>query len=88
VQDGIGDVLAADFRRPDRGRDYRLTFLAATSARERLGIIRFAALPPSGQLVVKYGVQHRWQIPFYYPRYLAERIGQYGRAIWHGETQL
>ncbi len=78
---GPGDVLTADFRRPDKGQDYYLTLLAATSLPERLGIIRFAALPPLGQLMVKYRLRHRWQGPFFYPRYLAERVGEYGRAM-------
>jgi len=85
---GPADVLTADFRRPDKGNDYRLTFLAAVSTRERLGIIRFAALPPLGQLVVKYGVKHRWLGPLYYPRYLAERASQYGRAMWGRGSEL
>lgn len=82
AEDGPADVLTADFRRPDKGNDYRLTFLAATSIWEQLGIVRFAALPPLGQLVVKYGVKPRWLAPLYYPRYLVERAGQYGRAMW------
>lgn len=66
-----------------KGRDYQLTFLAARSLRERLGIMRFAALPPTGQLMAKYHIRRRWLAPLLYPRHIAERLGDYGRAlIW------
>ena len=74
---GSGDVLTADYRRRAKGKDYQLTFLAATSLVERLGILRFAALPPVGQLVVKYKLRHRWLGPLFYPRYVVERVGRY-----------
>jgi hypothetical protein len=80
---GPSDVLTADFRRRERGQDYQLTFLAAQSLLEKMGIIRFAALPPAEQLVAKYHLRHSWLGPFYYPRYLAERLLAY-RQAWLG----
>lgn len=80
VEQGINDVLTADYRRRARGQDYHLTFLAASSLRERLGIIRFALLPPLGQLVVKYNLSHPWLGFLFYPRYLVERIGSYSQS--------
>jgi hypothetical protein len=77
---GISDVLTADYRRRARGQDYRLTFLAADSFPEKLGIIRFALLPPRGQLVVKYELKHPWLGFLFYPRYLVERIGCYSQS--------
>jgi hypothetical protein len=80
-QHGPADVLTADYRHRHKGQDYRLTFLAAHSLAERLGIIRFAALPPSGQLMSKYNLRHRWLGPLVYPRYIVERVSTYGRGI-------
>ena len=77
---GVEDVLTADYRRREKGKDYRLTFLAANSLAERLGIVRFAALPPVGQLAAKYRLRHRWLGPLLYPRYIAERVRDYGRG--------
>jgi hypothetical protein len=74
---GPTDVLAADYRRRQHSQAYRLTFLAAASLRERLGIIRFAALPPVDQLAARYGLRHRWLGFLYYPRYLVDRIQRY-----------
>ncbi|MBE7553508.1 MAG: nucleotidyltransferase family protein [Anaerolineales bacterium] len=81
AEDGAADVLTSDFRRRDRGKDYQLTFLAARSLGERLGIVRFAALPPLGQLAAKYKLRQRWLGPLLYPRYVAERVGSYGRNM-------
>jgi hypothetical protein len=78
---GPSDVLTSDFRRSQKGKDYHLTFLAANSLSERLGILRFAVLPPTAQLVVKYNLRHRWLGPLYYPRYVAERASQYSRGL-------
>jgi hypothetical protein len=80
IAQGPTDVLTTDYRRRQTGQDYHLTFLAADSVRERWGIIRFAMLPPLDQLVVKYKLSHVWLGPLLYPRYLAERVGTYGRA--------
>jgi hypothetical protein len=82
-QEGVEDTLTADYRRPEKGQDYRLTFLAARSLGERLGIARFAALPPLGQLAAKYGLRHRWLAALYYPRHLASRLWQYGASAAH-----
>ena len=78
---GVADVLTSDYGRRSRGRDYELTFLAAASARERVGIVQFASLPPLGQLMAKYNLRHRWLAPLFYPRHFAERLGSYGRAL-------
>lgn len=77
AQHGVTDVLNRDYRRPDRGQDYRLTFLAASSLRERAGIVRFAAFPPLDQLLKKYNVRRRWLGPLYYPRHVWERARLY-----------
>lgn len=81
AEHGAVDVLTSDFRRRHKGQDYRLTFLAARSIVEKLGILRFAALPPLGQLAAKYKLRHRWLGPLLYPRYVAERVGSYGRGL-------
>jgi hypothetical protein len=79
--DGVADVLTTDYRQRSKGQDYRLTFLAARSAAERLGIARFALLPPMGQLAAKYHLRHAWLGPLLYPRHLAERARDYGRGV-------
>jgi hypothetical protein len=84
AEQGVTDVLTADFRQRNKGKDYQLTFLAAHSNFERLGIVRFAALPPLSQLVVKYKLRHRWLGPLLYPRYVAERISSYGQGLLRG----
>ncbi|MDH3674366.1 MAG: nucleotidyltransferase family protein [Anaerolineae bacterium] len=74
---GCVDVLTSDYRRPDKGKDYHLTFMAAHSAGERLGIVRFAMLPPPEQLMARYGFRRRWLGPVYNLRYLFDRIREY-----------
>jgi hypothetical protein len=81
AQHGAVDVLTSDYRRRDHGQDYRLTFLAARSWWERAGIVRFALLPPTGQLVKKYSLSQPGLAPFYYPRFVLERVGAYGRGV-------
>lgn len=78
---GAADTLTSDYRRKHAGQDYRLTFLAAQSLAEKIGIMRFAALPPLGQLQAKYRLRHRWQAALLYPRHLAERAWLYGRGL-------
>lgn len=80
-QHGAADVLAASYRRRSRGKDYQLTFLSARTLAEWFGIARFAVLPPAAQLMSLYGLRRRWLAPLLYPRYVAERIGSYGRAL-------
>ncbi len=80
--EGPADVLTSDYRQRRKGQDYRLTFLAAGSAGERLGIARFALLPPMGQLAAKYHLRHAWLGPLLYPRHLAERALAYGRGVF------
>jgi hypothetical protein len=87
AEHGSTDVLTSDFRRRDKGKDYRLTFLAADSILERWGIVRFAALPPLDQLVAKYRLRHRWLGPLLYPRYVAERVGSYGQGVLWGTNK-
>lgn len=79
--EGAADVLTSDYRQRSKGQDYRLTFLAARSIGERLGIARFALLPPMGQLAAKYHLRHAWLGPLLYPRHLAERAVTYGRGV-------
>lgn len=78
---GPADILTSDYRQRHKGKDYQLTFLAARSLREKFGILRFAALPPLGQLMAKYNVRSRWLGAFLYPRHLAERLTVYGRTL-------
>ena len=54
---------------------------ATLALAEQLGIVRFAALPPVGQLAAKYRLRHRWLGPLLYPRYIAERVRDYGRGM-------
>jgi len=77
--EGAADALTSDYRVRSKGQDYRLTFLAARSPAERLGIARFALLPPMGQLAAKYHLRHAWLGLLLYPRHLAERAVTYGR---------
>lgn len=86
LEHGPTDVLTADYRQPHKGKDYQLTFLAANSFGERLGIIRFAALPPMDQLAAKYNLRHRWLGPLLYPRHVVERVGSYSRG-WLGKGE-
>jgi hypothetical protein len=81
VDEGVDDTLTADYRRRDKGQDYRLTFMAATSLREYLGVVRFALFPPLGQLAAKYRVP-RALAAFTYPLHVAERV----RAYWSGRA--
>ncbi len=78
---GEYDVLTSNYRQRHKGKDYQLTFLAARSFAERLGIIRFAALPPAAQLMAKYKTNSRAMIPFLYARHFVERGAEYGRGI-------
>jgi hypothetical protein len=77
----VADTLTSDYRTRHKGQDYRLTFLAARSLGERLGIVRFAALPPLGQLQARYRVRHRWQAALLYPVHVAGRALMYGRGL-------
>jgi hypothetical protein len=77
--EGPADVLTGTYRRRHRGPDYQLTFLAARSWIERLGILRFAALPPLGQLQATYHVRHRWQAALLLPVHLTHRLLAYAR---------
>jgi Uncharacterised nucleotidyltransferase len=79
--EGVADALTTDYRQRSKGQDYKLTFLAARSLGERLGIARFALLPPMGQLAAKYHLRHAWLGPLLYPRHLAERARDYGRGV-------
>lgn len=80
AEHGARDVLLSDYRHRDKGMDYQLTFAAARSIPERLGIARFAILPPARQLMSKYNVGARWLAVLLYPRYFVERAVSYGRA--------
>ncbi len=75
--EAVEDTLTADYRRREKGKDYRLTFLAANSFQERLRIIRFAAFPPLAQLAAMYQLRHRWLAWLYYPPYVARRVREY-----------
>jgi hypothetical protein len=81
AEQGPADVLTSDYRQIAKGKDYQLTFLAANSLGERLGVVRFAMLPPVGQLMAKYHFRRRWLGPLFYPRYLFDRLRSYAGAI-------
>jgi hypothetical protein len=83
AESGKIDVLTSSYRQRHKGRDYELTFMAARSWSERLGIVRFAALPPLEQLSVKYELRYRWLAPLMYPRFFLERVMTYGGAVSH-----
>ncbi len=74
---GPTDILIGDYRRGEKGKDYQLTFLAAYSVSERLGIIGFAAFPPLAQLQAIYQVRSRGLAILYYPRFVWERVRLY-----------
>jgi len=80
-ENGEYDVLTSNYRQRHKGKDYRLTFLAARTFAERLGIIRFALVPPAAQLMAKYKIASPAMIPFLYVRYAVERGMEYGRGI-------
>ena len=84
AEHGATDVLTSNYRQQSKGKGYQLTFLAARSTVERLGIARFALLPPLGQLMAKYNLRHRWLAPLMYPRYVVERIRAY--ISWKQKT--
>jgi hypothetical protein len=79
--EGVEDALTADYRRREKGKDYYLTFLAAGSLSERLGILRFAAFPPLDQLAAKYHLSRRWLSPLFYPRHIVERVAEYRGGV-------
>lgn len=80
---GENDVLTSNYRQRRKGKDYELTFLAARTFAERLGIVRFATMPPAAQLMAKYKTNSRLMIPFLYVRHFVERGVGYGRG-WFG----
>lgn len=85
--EGADDTLTSHYQLRGRGQDYRLTFLAAESWRERAGVLRFAALPPLGQLQAKYHLAHPWQAALAYPRHVAERVWVYARGALAGRRE-
>ncbi|MCG3207409.1 MAG: hypothetical protein FOGNACKC_01009 [Anaerolineae bacterium] len=84
ARQGPADVLTGDYRRAGPGQDYRLTFLAANSLRERAGIARFALLPPRTQLAQMYGLRRPALAPLYYPRFVLNRLNRYRRGFRRG----
>jgi hypothetical protein len=82
AREGAQDVLHSNYRTRSRGADYALTFKAARSWKERLGILRFALAPPAAQLMAKYNVRQRWLAPLLYLRFILERLGSYARSMW------
>lgn len=81
TEQGVTDVLTSNYRERHKGKEYALTFLAAQSPLEKWGIVRFAALPPTGQLIAKYNLRHRWQVPLMYPRYFFDRLKTYAVSL-------
>jgi len=79
------DALAMDSGRRDHGMAYVLTWLSAQSVGERVGMLRYALLPPREFIMGRYGLKRRWlAIPFYLP-YIAGRtlntMGPFARAV-------
>jgi hypothetical protein len=80
------DVPLMDYREPDNGVAYVLTWLGTRSLREKLGVMRYAALPPREFIRERYHLPYRWMaLPFYAP-YVAERtlsyIAPFARAAY------
>ncbi len=79
------DVALMDTRRPDKGVAYVLTWLSAQSLGERLGVARYALLPPRDFIMGRYGLKRRWQaIPFYVPYVMgrtASTLRPFARAL-------
>jgi len=84
-QYAAADVALMDYRRPDKGVAYVLTWLSAQSLGERLGIARYALLPPREFIMGRYGLRRRWQaIPFYMPYVMsqtASTLRPFARAL-------
>lgn len=80
------DVPLMDFREPDRGIAYVLTWLGTRSIREKLGVMRYALLPPREFIRERYKLRYRWMaLPFYVP-YVVERalntLAPFARATY------
>lgn len=72
VRHAADDVALMDYRHPDKGAAYVLTWLCAQTIRDRLGVVRYALLPPREFIIGRYGLKRRWlAIPFYVPYVLS-----------------
>lgn len=69
----VDDIAAMDPRRPGKPMAYLLTVLSAASARERLGVARYAFLPPRDYIMSRYGLKRRWQAVLFYVPYILSR---------------
>ncbi len=79
------DVALMDARRPNKGVAYVLTWLSAQTLGERLGVARYALLPPRDFIIGRYRLRRRWlAIPFYVPYVLGRTssyLGPFVRAL-------
>jgi hypothetical protein len=70
------DMALLDYRRPDKGVAYVLTWLSTQSLGEKLGVARYALLPPAKFIMGRYHLRRRWlAIPFYIPYVIGRLIG-------------
>ncbi|MGH2592080.1 MAG: nucleotidyltransferase domain-containing protein [Anaerolineae bacterium] len=82
------DVALMDYRHPDKGAAYVLTWLCAQTIRERLGMVRYALLPPREFIIGRYGLKRRWlAIPFYVP-YVLSRTFSYAWPFARALTRI
>jgi hypothetical protein len=73
------DVLQLAGDPPDKGTAYVLTWLSAQSMSERVGVLRYALLPPREFIMRRYRLKRRWQaLPFYLPY----ALGRTARVVW------
>jgi hypothetical protein len=72
-QNAANDLLEMDYRKPELKDAYALTFAATQSLAEKLGVVRFALLPPREVLAQQYNAApNAFPLPLY-ARHFAER---------------
>lgn len=80
-QHAADDLLGMDYRQPDLGRDYALTFAAAKSIAERMGVVRFALFPPLDALAEQYKSPVRVFGIHLYARHILDRGRAYAGSL-------
>ncbi len=76
-EDSADDLMRMDFRRVDLGRAYRLTFGAAESTAEKIGVLRFALFPPLDASSARHHAEPSAFAPILYARHIADRTRAY-----------
>lgn len=81
----VDDVALMDFRDRDNGIAYVLTWLSAYVTGEKLGVLRYALLPPLEFIKARYKLKYRWLTIPYYVRYVMGKtlsyLGPFVRAV-------